>query len=176
MFLESDEAKDGENRGLGKARQLVRQIQAKNAPDMSLADLSILCGYVAIESTGGPRIPFGVGRADFDMSQAVASTGKPSGCPFGDGKFNPSGSRLPAADLGPDPSVAKSAPRCQREHATISGIRGTFNRLGFSDKDTVCLIVLGHQYGRRHPDVSGYEHSWYAFDPLSLSLSLFALN
>jgi hypothetical protein len=51
------------------------------------------------------------------------------------------------------------------EQATIDAVRGTFSRLGFGDKETVCLVVLGHQYGRCHLDVSGYENAWYAFDP-----------
>ena len=37
--------------------------------------------------------------------------------------------------------------------------------MGFGDKEAVLLIILGHQFGRCHPDVSGYEHPWYAFDP-----------
>ena len=37
--------------------------------------------------------------------------------------------------------------------------------MGFDDRETVCLIVLGHQFGRCHRDVSGFEHPWYAFDP-----------
>ena len=46
-------------------------------------------------------------------------------------------------------------------------MRKTFERMGFDDKETVALIVLGHQYGRCHADVSGYEGPWYAFDPSS---------
>ena len=37
--------------------------------------------------------------------------------------------------------------------------------MGFDDRETVCLIVLGHQFGRCHPEVSGNEEAWYAFDP-----------
>ena len=44
-------------------------------------------------------------------------------------------------------------------------MRGTFTRMGFNDKETVCLIILGHQFGRCHADVSGYVGSWYGFDP-----------
>ena len=29
----------------------------------------------------------------------------------------------------------------------------------------MCLIILGHQYGRGHPEISGFEGPWYAFDP-----------
>ena len=37
--------------------------------------------------------------------------------------------------------------------------------MGFSDKETVCLILLGHMFGRCHPETSGYENPWYAFSP-----------
>lgn len=102
------------------------------------------------------------GRKDFTKEEAVAIHGK-SGCPFGDGKFNPNGSRLPTADLGPDESVPASAPMCQREAPTINAMRSTFSRMGFTDCETVALILLGHQYGRCHREVSGYEGPWFQF-------------
>ena len=37
--------------------------------------------------------------------------------------------------------------------------------MGFDDRATVNLIILGHQYGRCHPEASGYEHPWYVFGP-----------
>lgn len=88
-----------------------------------------------------------------------------SGCPFGDGKFNPNGSRLPAADLGPDKHIPTSAPMCQREAPTINAMRSTFLRMGFDDRETVALIVFGHQFGRCHREVSGYEGAWWGKDP-----------
>lgn len=154
---------DGENAGLDKAVAVLHKIHAKH-PWMSIADLYVLGGYVAIEATGGPAIPFATGRRDYTETEAEKKYG-PSRCPFGDGQHNPSGSRLPAADLGPDMDAPPGAPDSVREAKTIAAIRGTFTRMGFSDKETVCLIVLGHQYGRCHPDVSGFEGSWYGFGP-----------
>lgn len=130
----------------------------------TLADLAILSAYVAIEASGGPHIPFSYGRRDFSDAEAQAKHG-PSGCPFGDGKINPNGSRLPAADLGPAKGCPHHAPAAEREKPTIDAVRGTFRRLGFDDKAAVNLIILGHQYGRCHPENSGYEHPWYAFGP-----------
>ena len=49
-------------------------------------------------------------------------------------------------------------------------MRATFDRLGFDDRETVALILLGHQYGRCHPEVSGNENAWYAFDPAHWNL------
>jgi len=54
-----------------------------------------------------------------------------------------------------------------KEKPTIDTIRGVPCRLGLTDKETVCLILSGHQLGfkRCHLDTSGYENPWYAFDP-----------
>lgn len=130
---------------------------------LSKADVIVLCGYVAIEAMDGPMIPFSYGRVDYNQEVGNEMFGaKQGGCPFGDGKNNPCGSRLPAADIGKKDEF--SEPRL-REKPTIDAVRGTFERMGFDDKETVCLIVLGHQFGRCHPDVSGYEHAWYPFAP-----------
>lgn len=157
------EAGDPENAGLDKAKVLLAPIHERYSW-LSLADLWILSGYVAIEAAGGPRIRFAHGRQDFTKEEAVAIYGE-SGCPFGDGKFNPHGSRLPAADLGPDQSVPSSAPKCQREAPTIHAMRSTFQRMGINDRETVALILLGHQFGRCHREVSGYEGPWWARNP-----------
>lgn len=124
-----------------------------------MADIIILAGHVAIEHTGGPAVPFSYGRRDFNVEEARAIHGA-TGCPFGDGKHNPKGSRLPAADLGPREGCAASASMAEKESPTIDAMRGTFDRLGFDDKETVALIVLGHQYGRCHGDASGFEGAW----------------
>merc|ERR1712188_187970 len=100
------ETNDPENAGLFKAKKLLAPIHEQH-PWLSFADLWILAGYVAIEATGGPRIRFAHGRKDFTEEEAAAIYGQ-SCCPFGDGKFNPNGSRLPAADLGSDKSVPES--------------------------------------------------------------------
>ncbi len=157
------EAADPENAGFEKARAWLKKLHARHSW-VSLADLGILAAYVAIEASGGPHIPFAYGRRDFSDEQAFARHG-PSGCPFGDGKINPNGSRLPAADLGPVPSCPRDAPPAVREKPTIDAVRATFRRMGFDDRATVNLIILGHQYGRCHADVSGYEHPWYVFGP-----------
>lgn len=157
------EQADPENSGLEKARMALEKVHRKHNY-LSLADIFVLGGYVAFEATGGPVIPFSTGRRDFSQEEAKEVHGS-SGCPFGDGVHNPIGSRLPAADLGPDLSCPASSGVDKRERPTIDAVRGTFRRMGFTDKETVVLIVMGHQYGRMHPDVSGYEHTWYAFDP-----------
>ena len=149
IWLEA-EANDVENKGFEKARALIVKLCKKHGSTLSRADMTILAGCVAIEATGGPHIPFASGRRDFSRDDAIKKHGGAhGGCPYGDGKFNPSGSRLPAADLGVALGCPHDAPAHEREKPTIDAVRGTFKRMGFSDKETVCLIVLGHQYGRR---------------------------
>ena len=162
MRFES-EKNDPENAGFSKAFTRLAPIKLKY-PWISQADLHILAGYVAIEASGGPHISFSVGRRDFSAEEALAKYG-PSLCPFGDGVHNPHGSRLPAADLGPDPAAPNGCPMYLKEKPTIDAMRGVFTRMGMSDRETVCLILLGHQFGRCHLDVSGFQGPWYAFDP-----------
>lgn len=98
-------------------------------PEISYADLYIFAGNVAIEEMAGPHINFHSGRTD-------ASCGKC--CP-------PDG-RLPNADMG---DKAK----------TIQHVRDIFYRMGFDDKEIVCLLGA-HALGRCHPDRSGYTNPW----------------
>ena len=146
MALPTEQA-DPENAGLAKARDILASVHVKYRHLLSLADTFVLGGYVAIEATGGPAITFATGRRDFTLAEAEKiNVGLPGGCPFGDSPHNPeSGSRLPAADLGPDPNAAPDAPMHVREKPTIDAVRGVFSRMGFNDRETVALIVLGHQ-------------------------------
>jgi len=157
------EQSDPENAGLGKARDVLEGIHNRYEW-LSLADLYVLAGTVAIEASGGPAIPFATGRLDYTTEQAELRYGERR-CPFGDGAHNPCGSRLPSADLGPDPAAPAGCPMHKKEAPTIAAMRGTFTRLGFDDKEAVCLVLLGHQFGRCHPEASGYAGSWYGFDP-----------
>jgi len=159
------ERADPENAGFAKAFKALETVHQKH-PWISYADLYVLAGYVALEESGGPRIALGIGRHDYTAEEAQQKYG-PSLCPFGDGaKTNPNGSRLPSADAGSDKSSPDGCPMHIKEKPTIDAVRGVFSRLGLTDKETVCLIILGHQFGRCHLDVSGYENPWYAFDPV----------
>jgi cytochrome c peroxidase len=68
------------------------------------------------------------------------------------GSCTPDG-RLPAPDKGPD------------------HIREKFGRMGFSDREMVCLIGA-HAVGRCHPDVSGFSGPW-TLSPTSFSNDFF---
>jgi hypothetical protein len=106
------EANDPENAGFAKAKAVLERVHAEHAAGLgiSLADVWVLAGYVAIEASGGPAISFAHGREDWSMERAVSVHG-PTGCPFGDGKAtNPCGSRLPSADLGPLAGAPRGCP------------------------------------------------------------------
>lgn len=57
------ESEFGANAGLGKARKWLEPIKAA-CPEVSYADLYQLASIVAIEYSGGPKIPFVFGRKD----------------------------------------------------------------------------------------------------------------
>eukprot|EP01047_Picozoa_sp_COSAG01_P011838 COSAG01_NODE_523_length_15948_cov_161.993690_4_plen_312_part_00 len=112
------EANDPENAGFAKAKAVLERVHAEHAAGLgiSLADVWVLAGYVAIEASGGPAISFAHGREDWSMDRAVSVHG-PTGCPFGDGKAtNPCGSRLPSADLGPLAGAPRGCPMHVRLH------------------------------------------------------------
>jgi cytochrome c peroxidase len=69
----SPEANWGANAGLDLARKLLEPIKAKY-PGISYADLWTLAGVVAVESMGGPTIPWRAGRSDARESEVKPLT------------------------------------------------------------------------------------------------------
>lgn len=68
-------------------------------------------------------------------------------------------------------AMSKNKPSKEEiESPTIKSIRDTFDRLGMDDKETVLLIILGHQFGRCHLENSGYEFAWYQFGPTQYNI------
>lgn len=99
----------GANAGLKLARDKLETIK-QQFPTMSYADLYTYAGIVAVEATGGPAVPFRLGRTDAN-----------------DGSASPPDGRLPDADKG---SFANTA-----QH-----IRDIFYRMGFTDPEIVALL------------------------------------
>jgi cytochrome c peroxidase len=108
----------GANAGLKGARDFLEPLKKKYG--ISYGDLWTLAGVAAVESMGGPTIPWRAGRKDVDEKQVK---------PLPDG-------RLPNANMG-----------CPV--ATNSHIRDIFGRMGFNDRETVALIGA-HSVGRCH--------------------------
>lgn len=103
------EASWGANAGLGVPRKALEDVKSKH-PDISYADLYTLAGVVAVEESGGPKIPFRLGRADADS-----------------GETSPKECGLPDADKG------------SRKN-TIQHVRDVFYRMGFTDREIVALL------------------------------------
>eukprot|EP00591_Stephanopyxis_turris_P012829 CAMPEP_0195516788 /NCGR_PEP_ID=MMETSP0794_2-20130614/8671_1 /TAXON_ID=515487 /ORGANISM="Stephanopyxis turris, Strain CCMP 815" /LENGTH=313 /DNA_ID=CAMNT_0040645471 /DNA_START=126 /DNA_END=1067 /DNA_ORIENTATION=+ len=103
------EANWGANAGLGVARAALEPIKEKY-PEISYADLYTLSGVVAVEESGGPEVPFRLGREDMS-----------------DGETSPSDGRLPGADKG-------------SSQMTIQHVRDVFHRMGFDDREIVALL------------------------------------
>ena len=139
-----EELAHGGNAGLDKAVARLEPIKKKH-PDISWADLIAFVGVVAIETMGGPTIPFSYGRVD----EMDPSTVTPDG-------------RLPDADKGDGPG--KKTQKCLRDF---------FYRMGFGDREIVALSGA-HALGRCHADASGYVGPWSG-TPLLFNNSYFVL-
>lgn len=109
MMRFKPEANYGNNAGLDLARAALEPIKAKH-PEMSYADLYTYVGVVAVEESGGPTVPFRLGREDFL-----------------DGSKSDPNDRLPNATMG---SFKK----------TTDHVRAILGRMGFNDREIVALL------------------------------------
>ena len=141
-----------DNANLDKARRLLWPIKQKYGSSISWADLMILAGNVALESTGFQTIGFAGGRKDVWEPASNIYWGSEKSM-LEDGRY--SGDRdlekpLAAVQMGliyvnpegpngnPDPIAA------------AKDIRETFGRMGMNDVETVALIAGGHTLGKTH--------------------------
>lgn len=141
-----------DNANLDKARLLLWPIKQKYGKKISWADLMILAGNCALESSGFKTFGFGGGREDVWEPQEDIYWGPESEW-LGDKRY--SGNRelenpLAAVQMGliyvnpegpngnPDPVLA------------AKDIRETFARMAMNDEETVALIAGGHTLGKTH--------------------------
>ena len=141
-----------DNVNLDKARRLLWPVKQKYGNKISWADLMILAGNVALESTGFKPFGFAGGREDVWEPEAHIYWG-PETKMLDDKRYsegrkleNP----LAAVQMGliyvnpegpngnPDPVLA------------AKDIRETFGRMGMNDEETVALIAGGHTIGKTH--------------------------
>ena len=141
-----------DNGNLDKARRLLWPIKKKYGKKISLADLLILTGNVAIESMGGKTFGFGGGRPDIWGPEKDIFWGKENewlannrytgdreldmplaAVQMGLIYVNPQG-----PDENPDPLLS------------ARDIRETFGRMAMNDYETVALTAGGHTFGKAH--------------------------
>jgi len=132
------EGNHGANAGLGVARDFLEPVK-RQYPAMSYADLWILASYAAIEFMGGPTIPFTAGRKD-----ATDDSACPPEHMLPDGHFHQGKGDDDYDHPGP---------------GTAAYVRWVFNKMGFNDREMVCLIGA-HALGRCHTNASGYDGPW----------------
>ncbi len=142
-----------DNANLDKARRLLWPIKQKYGNKISWADLIMLAGTVALESTGFKTIGFAAGRTDVWEPNDDVYWGSEK--KWLDDSKRYKGDRqlekpLAAVQMGliyvnpegpngnPDPLLA------------AKDIRETFGRMGMNDEETVALIAGGHTLGKAH--------------------------
>jgi catalase-peroxidase len=141
-----------DNANLDKARLLLWPLKQKYGNKLSWADLMVLTGNCALESTGFKTFGFGGGREDVWQPEEDIYWGPESEW-LGDKRYT--GDRdlenpLAAVQMGliyvnpegpngnPDPVAA------------ARDIRETFGRMAMNDEETVALIAGGHTFGKTH--------------------------
>ena len=141
-----------DNANLDKARRLLWPIKQKYGSKISWADLMILAGNVALESTGFETLGFAGGRKDVWEPAGNIYWGSEDKW-LEDGRYSEGRELekpLAAVQMGliyvnpegpngnPDPVAA------------AKDIRETFGRMGMNDIETVALIAGGHTLGKTH--------------------------
>jgi catalase-peroxidase len=140
-----------DNANLDKARRLLWPIKQKYGRKISWADLMILAGNVALESTGFKTFGFAGGRADVWEPEELFWG--PEGTWLGDERY--SGERELAEPLGAVQMgliyVNPEGPNGNPDPiAAARDIRETFARMAMNDEETVALIAGGHTLGKTH--------------------------
>jgi catalase-peroxidase len=141
-----------DNANLDKARRLLWPIKQKYGQKISWADLMILSGNCALESSGFETFGFAGGRIDTYEPDADIYWGPEN--KWLDDKRH-SGDRkldqpLGATQMGliyvnPEGPNGKPDPL-----AAAIDIRTTFGRMAMNDEETVALIAGGHTLGKAH--------------------------
>ena len=142
-----------DNVSLDKARRLLWPIKQKYGNKISWADLMILAGNVALESTGFRTFGFGAGRADVWEPDEDVYWGNEKTWLADTTRY--SGEReledpLGAVQMGliyvnPEGPNGNGDPL-----SAAKDIRETFKRMAMDDEETVALIAGGHTIGKTH--------------------------
>ncbi len=140
-----------DNASLDKARRLLWPIKQKYGRKISMADLIVYTGNVALESMGFETFGFGFGRRDIWEPEEIFWG--PEDTWLGDERY--AGDRELSGPLGAvqmgliyvNPEGPNSNPD---PLAAARDIRETFARMAMNDEETVALIAGGHTFGKCH--------------------------
>ena len=139
-----------DNANLDKARRLLWPVKQKYGQKISWADLFMLAGNVALESSGFRTFGFAAGRADTWEPDNDVNWGTEKEWLKHRRSEALKDSPLAATEMGliyvnpegpngnPDPLAA------------ARDIRETFARMAMDDEETVALIAGGHTFGKTH--------------------------
>ncbi|HUZ32892.1 MAG TPA: catalase/peroxidase HPI [Xanthobacteraceae bacterium] len=162
-----------DNVNLDKGRRLLWPIKRKYGRKISWADLMVLAGNVALESTGFKTFGFAGGRADVWEPEELYWG--PEGTWLGDERY--SGERQLQNPLGAVQMgliyVNPAGPNGKPDPvAAAKDIRETFFRMAMNDEETVALIAGGHSFGKTHgagdPSLVGVEPEGAALEDQGL--------
>ena len=142
-----------DNANLDKARRLLEPIKRKYGNKVSMADLIVLAGNVAMESMGFKTFGFAFGRADVWEPEEVIWGLEDTWFPQGEQRYrgpgdfdNPFGAvQMGLIYVNPEGPLGNPDPL-----AAANDIRETFRRMAMNDEETVALIVGGHTFGKCH--------------------------
>ncbi|UBZ15549.1 catalase/peroxidase HPI [Flagellimonas marinaquae] len=149
-----------DNVSLDKARRLLWPIKQKYGQKISWADLMILAGNVALESTGFRTFGFAGGREDVwepdqdvywgSETEWLALSDTPNSRYSHNKEERDLENPLAAVQMGliyvnPEGPDANPDPV-----AAAHDIRETFKRMAMNDEETVALIAGGHTIGKTH--------------------------
>ena len=140
-----------DNANLDKARRLLWPVKQKYGNAISWADLMILVGNVALETSGFETLGFAAGRVD-DWEADLVYWG-PEQEMLGADRFH--GERklddpLAAVRMGLIYVNPQGPDGNNDPHSAAHDIRSTFGLMGMNDEETVALIAGGHTLGKAH--------------------------
>jgi catalase-peroxidase len=142
-----------DNANLDKARRLLEPIKLKYGNKISMADLIVLAGNVALESMGFKTFGFAFGRPDVWEPEEVIWGLEDTWFPQGEQRYrgpgdfdNPFGSvQMGLIYVNPEGPLGNPDPLLSAQD-----IRETFRRMAMNDEETVALIIGGHTFGKCH--------------------------
>jgi catalase-peroxidase len=146
-----------DNGNLDKARRLLEPIKLKYGNKVSMADLIVLAGNVAMESMGFKTFGFAFGRHDVWEPEEVIWGLEDTWFPHGEQRYrgpgdfdNPFGSvQMGLIYVNPEGPLGNPDPL-----QSAQDIKETFRRMAMNDEETAALIIGGHSFGKAHGAVS----------------------